>query len=139
MPFIFTQALLPPLGFILFIAWRMHHRSVWIPWIGSLLGLFDDLCSMMGGQAPGTAMVLWPLALVGLWGADRWFDSRDYRGDWGIASALTALYLIAALGIANILGGKTPFLVIVPQIMLSVLLLPLVLRLAARIDIWRYS
>jgi rod shape-determining protein MreD len=63
---------------------------------------------------------------------------RDYRQDWGIATGLITAALGLALWIANATGGETAILVILPQIALSVLVYPLVVRACAALDRLRW-
>ena len=59
MPLIATLPILPPFGFMILIAWRLLHRTVWPVWAAVPLGAFDD---MLSGQPLGSAMILWTLA-----------------------------------------------------------------------------
>ena len=131
LPLIATQPLVPPFGFLMFIGWRLLRREIWMPWMGVPLGLFDDLFS---GQPMGSAVLLWTLCLLGIEALDRRMVWRDFRQDWVIGACLCAAVLFAQLSIANRFGGALPAYWLVPQIALSVLVFPLIIRLCATID-----
>lgn len=136
LPIIASAPLLPPLGFMVLIAWRMLHRTLWPVWMTLPLGFFDD---MFSGQPIGSAIFLWTLAFLTIDLFDRRMLWRDFWQEWGLAAALTCILLIAQLVIANSFGNPTSPSVLVPQMILSVLLLPLITRLCARIDLVRRS
>jgi len=136
LPFIANAPLMPPFGLMLFLAWRLLQREIWHPWAGVALGLFDDMWSK---QPPGTAMLLWSVAQTLIAAGDQRALWRDYWQDWVISSVLVAFVLSASLGIANLTGGHTHWLVIVPQIIVSILLQPLVMRLCGFLDQWRFT
>ena len=54
-----------------------------------------------------------------------------------LAAALIAVTTLGGLGIANSTGGSTSPLVILPQILVSIALFPLLARGCAMIDAWR--
>ncbi|MET0138368.1 MAG: rod shape-determining protein MreD [Sphingobium sp.] len=126
----------PPLGLMLLLAWRLLRPELWPLWIGLPLGFFDDIAT---GHPVGTAMCLWTVAMVVIDSVSVRLLWRDYGQDWLIASiAITAiiamswLFMHLAPG-----GGGGPFNRLWPQIVLSILLFPLAVRLCARIDRWR--
>ncbi len=131
LPVIATQPLMPPLGFLMLIGWRLLRREIWAPWAAAPLGLFDDLFS---GQPMGSAILLWSLCLLAIEALDRRMVWRSFWQDWVIASALVIAVLLAQLSIANGLGGALPANWLLPQIILSILCFPLIVRLCARID-----
>jgi rod shape-determining protein MreD len=136
LPHIALYPLLPPFGLLLLIGWRLLVRDLWSAWAGLPLGFFDDLLS---GQPMGSAMLLWTLALLALGLCDRWMMWRDYRQDWAIASLLTILALLGGLGIANMAGGQTSALYLIPQIIFSLLFFPLIVRICGALDRFRWS
>ncbi|MCJ8157814.1 rod shape-determining protein MreD [Sphingomonas sp. LaA6.9] len=136
LPIIASTPLLPPFGLLMLLAWRLLRPELWPVWIGLPLGLIDDLFS---GQPIGSAMLLWTLALLGIDLADRRMVWRDYWQDWLIAAAAIILCLIGGLVTANATGGNGTVQQIVPQMVLSVLIFPAVVRLCALLDRWRLS
>jgi len=135
MPVIATAPLMPPLGFMMFISWRLLHREIWHPWAGAALGLYDDFWS---GHHIGTAMLLWSVAQFGVALMDRRMLWRDYWQDWMLAAFGLVGYLSLALLIDNKLGGQTLWIMIVPQVLVAILLQPYVIRMTGYIDVWRF-
>jgi rod shape-determining protein MreD len=131
LPEIATNTLLPPLGLMVLLAWRLLRDDLWPVWIALPLGLFDDLFS---GQPLGTAMALWTIAFLGIDLIDTRLVWRDHWQDWGIAGLIIAAELTLALGIAHLTGGAMPFVLLLPQIAVSILLFPLVARSCAALD-----
>lgn len=134
LPLIATAPILPPLGLIVFLAWRALHRNLWLPWMGLPLGLFDDLLS---GAPVGTAMVIWTLLLLALDTLDRSFVWRDDRQEWAIAAAAIAMSLLATYAIGG--GAHSVYgpLLLLPQMVMAILSFPLAMRLCDRLDRWR--
>ena len=81
----------------------------------------------------GTSMLLWTLILIGYDIIDRRMIWREFLAEWGLASAIMALTIVSSLALA---GEGNPLL-IVPQIILSILVFPLVTRMCSRLDEWR--
>jgi len=133
-PNIASEPLLPPFGLMVFLGWRLLRGDIWPLWIGLPLGLWDDLFS---GQPIGTAMSGWTAILLILDVLDRRAPFRDHRQDWILAAAMITGYLFFALAIAWLTGGATSPLALLPQILLSALLFPLIARGCAALDRWR--
>ena len=136
LPQISLYPMLPPFGLLILLAWRMIVRDLWPVWAALPLGLFDDIFS---GQPLGSAMLLWTLVFLVLDIFDRWMMWRDFRQDWGIAGTLVAVGLLVGLAIANSSGGDTSAVLIVPQIVVSVLMFPLMVRMCAWLDVLRWT
>ena len=95
--------LVPPLGFLMLLAWRLLRPGLLPVWAGFPLGLFDDLFS---GQPFGSAMLLWSLAMIGLEMIEARFPWRGFYQDWLVAGVVAAWYLlIAALFSGGAIGG----------------------------------
>ena len=62
------------------------------------------------------------------------FPWRNFATEWLVAAAMTASYAVACLVLANIDSASSPLLTIVPQILASILVYPLVCRFVALID-----
>lgn len=136
LPIIATAPIMPPWGLLVFLAWRMLHRTLWPVWMGLPLGFVDD---MLSGQPLGSAIMLWTIALLGLDLLDRRMIWRDFWQEWAIAGSLIIAILLAQLLMSYASGGATNPLVLVPQIVASVLFFPLVARICASLDSWRLS
>lgn len=131
LPFFPSIPLLPPLGFMLLLAWRILRPGLWPVWIGAPLGLVDD---MFSGQPFGSAILIWSITMVLLELADQRFLLRGFWPDWIIASALILFAIIAAYGINVVNGAVIAPIVLLPQIALSMIFFPLTIRFTARID-----
>lgn len=130
LPAVATFPLLPPLGLIMLLTWRLLARFSLRPWAAAPLGLFDDLVS---GQPLGSAMLLWALCFLVVEVIEQRLGDRSFGLDWLIAAVLTAAVLAAGRLIASPLGAMlAPVLVM--QVGASVLCFPLAARLVAWVD-----
>ena len=134
LPVIAEAPILPPLGLLILLAWRLLRPGFWAVWAPLPLGFFDDLAS---GQPVGSAMLSWTLAFLAIEASERSLFWRDYLQDWLVAAAAVAGCLFAGYLFALFAGGRAPILAIVPQLLAAILLFPLVARLCARLDAWR--
>ena len=64
---------------------------------------------------------------------------RDHLQDWIIAAILIAAVLLGGLWIAGMAHAAPDPAVLIPQIILSILLYPLAVRICARLDSWRLA
>ena len=133
-PIIASVPVLPPFGLMMLLAWRLRHRTLWPAWIGLPLGFWDDIFS---GQPLGSSMLLWTIVMLGLDVVDRRMVWRDFGQDWGLAAVVIAVTLLGGLGVANSTGGNTSTLIIIPQIIITIGLFPLITRACAVVDTWR--
>lgn len=123
--------LLPPLGFLMLVGWRLVRPGLLPTWAGLPLGLFDDLFS---GAPFGFAGLTWSIAMLALEAVEAKLPWRSYFQDWFTAAALTAAYLFAGIALTGQnIGGPLVF-AILPQLVLSVLAYPLLARLVASLD-----
>ena len=134
-PIIADQPLLPPLGLMVFLGWRLLRGDIWPLWMGLPLGLWDDLNS---GEAIGTAMCGWTAILLAIDLLDRRLPFRNHLQDWGIALLATIGQLTLALMLSRTSGhGETALAVLLPQFIIAFLAFPLVSRICAALDRWR--
>lgn len=136
LPIISVAPLMPPWGLIVFLSWRALHRNIWPAWIGLPLGLWDDIFS---GAVMGSAMLLWTITLISYEIIDRRMIWREFREEWGLSSIVITLVLLGGLVIAVMTGGGFQPHLLVPQILISILIFPLVTRFCAILDHWRLS
>lgn len=123
--------LVPPLGFLMLLAWRLVRPGLLPVWAGLPLGLFDDLFS---GQPLGSAVLLWSLAMIAIELVETRFPWRSFAQDWFTAGLILLVYIPAAMLVS---GGEPTLAVFVamgPQLVLSILVFPLFARLVARLD-----
>ena len=132
-PIMASMPLLPPVGFIVLIAWRLVRPGLLPVWAGLPLGFVDDLFS---GQPFGNAMLLWSLTLIALEIFETRVPWRGFAQDWLVGSAAIAVYIIVCALIAGAsVGGLLSLLA--PQLILSILLYPMFGRLVAFLDRFR--
>lgn len=131
-PLIASAPLLPPMGFLILLAWRQLRPGLLPVWAGLPLGLFDDLYS---GQPLGSAVLLWSMTLIVLEVIELRFPWRNFFLDWLVAAGLIVVYLPVAMGLA--MNAAPSLLVLAPQLLLSVFGYPLVGRLVALFDRFR--
>ncbi|MBC2652636.1 rod shape-determining protein MreD [Novosphingobium flavum] len=131
MPVIAAAPVVPPLGFMILLAWRQLHPGLLPVWAGLPLGLVDDLYS---GQPMGSAMFLWSVAMITLDLVEQRFPWRSYLVDWAVAAGFIGVYLVLS-GILAAPPQSLPLLqVLGPQLVLSILLFPLSERFIALCD-----
>ncbi|MBL9066813.1 MAG: rod shape-determining protein MreD [Sphingopyxis sp.] len=135
LPLVANSPVLPPLGLLFFLCWQLLRTEMWPVWIGLPLGLWDDLFS---GQPIGTAVGLWTLASIAIHYSSQRIYWRGFLHDWAIAAmliaviqSLAALIVHPSAAIGRVLG------LVVPQIVISALLVPLFMRLTGKFDNFR--
>jgi rod shape-determining protein MreD len=136
LPIIATSPIIPPFGFMMLIAWRLLHRTMFPVWVPVPLALFDDLIS---GQPVGSSMILWTLTFFAMDLLDRRMIWREAVQDWLAASGLISFILFGGLGFANLGPAQTNIVMVLPQLLLSILLFPLISRICASLDHIRLS
>lgn len=136
MPLFADEPLLPPIGFLILLAWRLMRPGIWPTWIGLPLGMFDDLYS---GQPFGSAAFLWSLTMLAIEVIDSRAIWRDHMQDWFLAATAILLVVIGGVAVSGLAHWAPELEVILPQIILSILVFPLVVRLCARLDKWRLA
>jgi len=140
LPVIAPAPVLPPFGFMLLLAWRLLRPGLLPLWAGLPLGLFDDLYS---GQPFGSAVLLFSLALIAIELIEIRFPWRNFWLDWLTAAAMIIVYLAAAAVLSGAALTLVQLTVILPQLLLSIVLFPIVARLVAHLDrlrlmrVWR--
>jgi rod shape-determining protein MreD len=131
LPIIAPAPIVPPLAYMLLLAWRLMRPGLLPLWAGLPLGAFDDLLS---GQPFGSGILLFSLALIGIELLDARFPWRSFWQDWIIAIGLLAAYLIIG---ALVSGGRVDralLLALVPQFVLSIVMFPIVARVVSLLD-----
>jgi rod shape-determining protein MreD len=127
-PLVASAPLLPPLGFLMLLAWHQLRPGLLPVWAGLPLGLIDDLYS---GQPLGSAILLWSMALIVLEIVELRIPWRNFLIDWLVGAGLIAVYLIAAMGLS---GSPVAPHVLLPQLAISIAAFPLLGRLVALLD-----
>ena len=126
-----SAPVMPPVAFLMLLAWRQLRPGLLPVWAGLPLGLFDDLYS---GQPFGSAVLLWSAALIVLELIEARFPWRSLLLEWLIAAVLATAYIVLGLAAANLGGASSTLKTIVPQIVSSILAYPLLGRMVAALD-----
>ena len=130
LPVIAQAPLLPPIGLLLLLAWRLRRPDRLRPYAALPYGLVDDLVS---GQPLGSAMALWTVCTLAIDVLDTRLVARDFWQDWLIAAAGTGLCLAAGRLIAAPLGAHVDGALLL-QIAAAAALYPAVARFVTWID-----
>jgi rod shape-determining protein MreD len=128
--------LIPPLGFLMLLSWRLVRPGLLPVWAGFPLGLFDD---MFSGQPFGSAIMLWSLTMIALEIIETRFPWRGFFQDWAVSGLLAISYLVTAAVFSGGRVGPTMLVVLVPQALLTFALIPVLSRFVAGLDRFRLA
>ena len=126
--------IVPPLGFLMLLAWRLVRPGLLPVWAGIPLGLFDDL---FNGQPFGFAILTWSLAMLAIEALEMRLPWRAFWQDWLTAGVLGFLYLLAGWLLSGASPNLNSLIAIVPQVVITILIFPIISRIVARLDLWR--
>ncbi|MGB3796985.1 MAG: rod shape-determining protein MreD, partial [Alteraurantiacibacter sp.] len=93
LPFIALAPILPPMGYLILLSWRLAKPGVLPMWAGLPLGFFNDLYS---GQPMGSSIVLFSFTMIALELIEMRFPWRSFWQDWLIAAILIPVYVLAS-------------------------------------------
>jgi rod shape-determining protein MreD len=126
--------MIPPLGLLMLLGWRLVRPGLLPVWAGMPLGLIDDLYS---GQPFGFAIFTWSLIMLAIELIETRMPWRAFWQDWFTAGILITAYLFSGW----LLSGGQPtihsLVALVPQLVITILLFPVAARLVAKLDRWR--
>lgn len=129
-----TIGFVPPLGFLMLIGWRLMRPGLLPSWVGLPLGAIDDLVS---GQPFGSAIMLWSLTMLAI----EWFETRfPWRGfaqDWLAAMIASSIYIAFATAVSGASLSFPLLKAMLPQLLLSLLLYPIIARMVSLLDKFR--
>ena len=131
LPVIAAAPIIPPLGYMLLLSWRLLRPGLLPMWAGLPLGLFDDLFS---GQPLGSAILLFSLSMIAIDLIELRFPWRAFRQDWLLAALFLALYLFLSALFSGAQISAIQLGLIAPQIMLSILLFPVIASIVSLLD-----
>lgn len=134
LPIISPAPVLPPFAFLFLLAWRMLRPGLLPMWAGIPLGLFDDLYS---GQPLGTAILLFSLALLTVEYLEFRFPWRSFVFDWFIAALAVTAFLAFSVIVSGAQLDKLAGLFVMPQLLLSIVLFPIITRIISLLDRFR--
>lgn len=134
LPIVSTTGWFPDFGYLALISWRLLRADPWPAWWAAPLGLVNDLFT---GYPIGFSIALWCATMLALDLIDRRTMWRDYWIEWMVATVLIAgeewlLWRVAVLG-----GARISFLLMIPQLLISIFAFPLSAWLISRLDSWR--
>ena len=131
LPVIAPAPVLPPFGYMLLLAWRLLRPGLLPLWAGLPLGLFDDLYS---GQPLGSGILLFSLTLLAIELIELRFPWRTFLLYWLTASAMLVAYIAFAALFSGAALTLVQLTVIVPQLLLSIVLFPIIARMVSFLD-----
>jgi rod shape-determining protein MreD len=131
LPIIAPAPVLPPIGYMLLLAWCLLRPGLLPLWAGLPLGLFDDLYS---GQPLGSGVLLFSLSLFAIEVIEARFPWRNFWIDWLTASAMLTVYIALAALFSGVTLTLVQFTVMAPQLLLSIILFPIIARIVAMFD-----
>lgn len=123
--------LIPPLGFLMLLAWRLQRPGLLPVWAGFPLGMWDDLFS---GQPFGSAILLWSLAMIAVEMIETRFPWRNFRLDWATASGILSAYLFVAMLFSGASATDQMLVALLPQMLVSIMLYPAISGIVSRLD-----
>jgi rod shape-determining protein MreD len=134
LPIVATAPLIPDLGFLVLLTWRLLRPEIWKAQAALGLGLLSDLVS---GNPLGQSMLLWTALFLAIEFIDSRIGFRDYVMDWLIAAGAIIFQSVGAWYIALLMGSEIRISLIWPPVALGIVLYPLVARLVLALDRWR--
>lgn len=131
LPVIASAPVMPPLGYMMLVTWRILRPGLLPVWAGLPLGAFDDLYS---GQPVGSGVVLWSLTMLAMEIIDERYLWRGFVQDWMAAAGLFSAYLLMGALLAAVAAGHLALVVVAPQAVLTIALYPTVAGLVTLLD-----
>jgi rod shape-determining protein MreD len=131
LPIIAPAPIVPPLAYMLLLAWRLMRPGLLPLWAGLPLGAFDDLFS---GQPFGSGILLFSLTMMGIELLDMRFPWRSFWQDWIIAIGLIAVYLVLATILSGARLDQMELVSLAPQFLLAIVAYPVVARIVSLLD-----
>jgi rod shape-determining protein MreD len=136
LPIVAKSPLVPEFSLLVVIAWRLLRPEIWPAHMALPLGLFNDL---VAGHPLGQSMALWTITFLAFDMMDTRLVWRDYLIDWLAASLAILFYTMGGWYVGRLMGSQIHFLIMLPQIGLSILAFPVVARIVLTLDRWRLS
>lgn len=134
LPFIALAPIMPPLGYLFLLTWRLVRPGLLPLWAGLPLGALDDLFS---GQPFGSGILLFSVTLLTLESIEMRFPWRSFLLDWFTAALALSIYLYACFLFSGAHLTSIQLRLILPQLLLSIVLFPIIARMVALLDRFR--
>ena len=131
LPVLTPAPLVPPLAYIVLLAWRLLRPGLLPLWAGLPLGLWDDLFS---GQPMGSAILLFSLTLIAIDLLELRFPWRGFWQDWLVSSLFMLIYIVLSALLSGAEINLLQMTLLTPQALLSFVLFPVIVRLVAVLD-----
>ena len=128
LPIIAPAPVVPPLGYLLLVTWRLLRPGLLPLWAGLPLGAFDDLFS---GQPFGSGILLFSLTLIAIELLDLRFPWRGFWQDWVLGAGLIAAYLVIAALVSGAEIELGQLGALIPQFLLSLIAYPILARMVS--------
>lgn len=128
--------LVPPMGFLMLLGWRIMRPGLLPVWAGAPLGAFDDLIS---GQPFGSAVLMWSLAMIAIELIEARFPWRGFWQDWFAAALVVVVYMIMALVASGSRLSQPLLIAALPQLLTAILIYPFLARIIAALDRFRLT
>jgi rod shape-determining protein MreD len=136
LPIIVSSPVIPDFAFLVLLAWRLLRPEMWSVLTALPLGLFNDL---VAGHPLGQSMVLWTVAFLILDIIESRAIYRDYWMDWILAALMILGHTFGDWYIGRLMGSQMSFSLLLPQLIASILVYPVVARLILALDRWRLT
>lgn len=131
LPIIAPAPIVPPLGYLFLLAWRVLRPGLLPMWAGLPLGFVDDLFS---GQPLGSAILLFSVTMIALDLIEIRFPWRGFWQDWFVAGAFATLYILLSALFSGASITPIQLSLILPQLFLAILAFPIVAQCVSLLD-----
>jgi rod shape-determining protein MreD len=134
LPIVSTSGWYPDFAYLVLIAWRLLRADPWPAWWAAPLGLVNDLFT---GYPIGFSIALWSATMLALDLIDRRTMWRDYWIEWVLAAVLITIDEWLQWRVAKTLDAAPALGRMIPPLVISICVFPLVAWIVSRVDAWR--
>lgn len=134
LPIVSTSGWYPDFGFLVLLGWRLLRSDPWPNWWAAPLGLINDLFT---GYPIGLSVALWSATMLALDLIDQRTIWRDYWIEWILAAMFIAVDELVQWRVAEAVDAAPDLIRMLPAVIVSIFLFPLVAWLVSRLDAWR--
>ena len=131
LPIVSTSGWYPDFAYLVFISWRLLRADPWPAWWAAPLGFVNDLFT---GYPIGFSIALWSATMLALDLIDRRTMWRDYWIEWVLGAVLIAIDEWLQWRVAKLVGAAPPFARMVPPLVISICIFPVIAWVVSRID-----
>jgi rod shape-determining protein MreD len=134
LPIVSTSGWYPDFGYLVFISWRLLRADPWPAWWAAPLGFVNDLFT---DYPIGFSIALWSATMLALDLIDRRTMWRDYWMEWVVGAVLIAIDESLQWRVARLLDAAPPFARMLPALVISICIFPVIAWIISRVDAWR--